>query len=266
MFRFLSVVFLSFFLLSNAFAQKFYMDDNSLFKNHVKQIDEFIERFNNESLDDNLTSNEVREKQLINLFNFNKQWDSLVVFDFINYVINDQCYLDFYDKNWYALVDCSFEHEEQIQGVQLTMQINTTDDGRAEWVIKEINAPFLVDGGDNSSLTTSNTNQFMHPMSHSTDFMGLFNIFNKNAAALSDYFDEDLDHEQLSFIQLIKGKKIKYKQVDKIGYHLLQLPDWIIKIEDFNRKDHNSGWLISELIPANNNIKNQYKNAVLSIK
>ncbi|MEL7532807.1 MAG: hypothetical protein AAFN10_15925 [Bacteroidota bacterium] len=53
--------------------------------------------------------------------------------------------------------------------------------------------------------------------------------------------------------------------VRSIKYHFMQIDNWIITVENFNRKDWNAGWLISDIIPASPTDKERYLNEKLNL-
>ena len=65
---------------------------------------------------------------------------------------------------------------------------------------------------------------------------------------------------------MIDQGRLKFVQVDSISYHLLQLPGWIVEVKCINRQDNNSGWLISRLMPADENEKINYLQRHLNIR
>jgi len=40
---------------------------------------------------------------------------------------------------------------------------------------------------------------------------------------------------------------LKFKHIDSVKFHFLQIPHWYFELSYFNRNTANSGWLISNL-------------------
>src|SRR5690606_9655863 len=109
-----AIFFLAFFFgASPLFAQHYEREFETFFSWEVKQIDEFIERFNNtdktliqeyhKKVDPGKEIN--RERLIKSLFNAeNRSWNFNDISTFIQKVNNDDqpVFLDFYDEDWYA--------------------------------------------------------------------------------------------------------------------------------------------------------------------
>jgi hypothetical protein len=59
-------------------------------------------------------------------------------------------------------------------------------------------------------------------------------------------------------LQNITHGDLEFKQVKNVSYHFMQLDHWIFKVEEFDRREKNNGWLISELQPAGITEKEKY--------
>jgi hypothetical protein len=62
------------------------------------------------------------------------------------------------------------------------------------------------------------------------------------------------------------NSKLKFKQVESISYHLLQIDGWILVLNQIENKDYANGWLINQLFKTTEKEKRIYKQKYLHIK
>jgi hypothetical protein len=254
---------------SSVHSQVYAMEEEN-FAYEVKQIDEFFERFNNEStlIKDYIHNNydrlePSREDLLKSLFNLkSKHLRKEVVLNFINRVNDPEnpVTLSFYDEDWYARVKCAVVYEERVRDLSLLLRIQQEENGGSKWVVYQVYADFLntPEGNDPKA--------FLNPMSHATDFMGLNKAF-EDPENLKAYLTSGFQDDQLSkFAIEMQNNKITFQQVEDISYHFLQVDGWIFSVENFQRPEKNAGWLISRLIEADAAEKEEYKQHLLREK
>ncbi len=261
-----------FFISTRVFSQNIFSDHHEEnFAFEVKQIDEFIERFNNrentllrEYIKTNYPEAKIDRTSLIKgLFNqADTTWDAVQLNQFIEKVTNfsSPAFLSFYDKDWYAEVDCQFIYHGEDEEATLILLVQPEKDGASKWVITSAKADFLRLPGYQDSTKSLN------PISHATDFMGLDKALSDQENLLN-YFRRDFKNDLLTaFIYEVKNGSLKFKQVNNIIYHFLQIDGWILTIEQFARNSRNSGWLISSLVKVSEEEKRMYKKSVLNIE
>ena len=117
----------------------------------------------------------------------------------------------------------------------------------------------------NESLLTKNASYFLSPVSHGIEFTNLDNIFINNTKFTNYIYPGPRSFELVKLEEMILKSKIIFVQIETIRYHLLQINDWVLVLNQFNRKDMNSGWLINELIRVKNPEKEGYKKKQLNI-
>lgn len=261
---FILMVFLGF--STSASGQVFSMHEEN-FAYKVKQIDEFFERFNDEgtlikyyifkNYDRMEVSREDLLKSLFDVKSYYLQREDVV--RFIERVNDPQnpVTLSFYDEDWYAKVKCAVEYEGKERELFLLLRIQEEEDGASKWVVHQVYADFLnTPEGDNPDA-------FLNPISHATDFMGLSRAF-EDPENLRGYLTSGFQDDQLSkFAIEMKNNRIAFKQVENITYHFLQVDGWIFTVENFQRQEKNSGWLISRLVQANAKEKEEYRQHLL---
>ena len=223
----------------------------------------------------------TRQNLISSLFNSeNKELDPEKKMDFIVQVTDSfrPCYLDYSDQDWYAELKCRIIYKGVPKKLTLIMKVEKTEDDAFSWNIVSCQADFLRFKNIKSdslilkkqyekfSATASYSSQYFYtPVSHNLDFMNADEAFiHKNH--INDYlYSGKRSFELLKLLSLIEKSSIRFQQVDTVRYHLLQIDDWILVVNYFNRKNLNSGWLIDSLIHAVPEQKNEYKNKILNI-
>jgi len=240
------------------------------FNYEIIQLDEFIDRFNFDNdtkllkyLAINYPNIAIERKGfLITLFdNFDIDYQEAMIKTFIEFVCDsaNPQYLNFYNNSWYAEVSCLIEFNQRIDTGKIILKNQSNDDSSSKWVITGINSVIL------EIPKSKDSTKILTPVSHGTGFIALNDVF-KDGVNSRNYIAEDFTIDQLTyFMTLMYYHKIKLKQINKVRYHFLQIPEWAFTIDYYNRKELNSGWLISELSRMNNSEKDKYKKEVLKI-
>ncbi len=249
-------------------------DDDLVFKERfnieVIQIEEFIQRFNfnnNTRLIKYLSENypEIspnRRMFVASLFDYHfSENNVLLVNSFLDYVCDtiNPLFLNFYDKNWFAEVSCLFEVQGEEDSARLTLMSQAAADSSSKWVITGVSSELLTLPEANDSLG------ILSPVSHGTDFIALYNIF-KGGINVRNYLPDSFKLDKLSYLAILMYlKKISIKEISNTKYHFLQIPGWAFTVKYINRKENNTGWLISDLRLLNQTEKEVYKKDVLGI-
>lgn len=264
-FSVLALVFTS--ALAHSQSIDFSSDENFAMK--VKQIDEFMDRFN--SLHDAPIRQYMREQHSIDTISrtslilslFNQEdttWNQEGVRTFVADVIQDSLpiTLDFYDEGWYAELDCTGHYKGREQDFTLVLSLEVLPHNKgSKWVIEGVSADFLEPG------PSQDYRRSLNPASYGNDFIDLSEVL-LDTTNVRNYLNTDRQHSQLLlFLNELHERHLLFKQVNSITYHFLQIDNWIIKVRDFNRDAPNSGWLISELLQVNDQQKLQYQEKVL---
>ena len=247
----------------------------------VKQIDEFMDRFNNADytpirryLQEQYDVDEVsRTDVLRSLFNLEKQdWSKPDIVRFLSEVTDSlpPPYLDFYDDDWYAELRCQGVLDRQPVYFTLVLSIERdAASGGSRWVINSVAGNFLptadtvalafaVDEGYDASKT-------LQPTSFGTDFMNLVDALRDTAHLDSYVAPHAVDPSLTVFLNHLYRRKLTFRQVDHIVYHFLQVDHWIFQVQDFHRPSINSGWLINSLMAATAEEKAHYRKEVLHL-
>jgi len=273
---------------NNCYSQQSKAELTKKFAITIKSVDDFFDRFNfkektnfrnfliTEFPDNNIT----REKLLYTLFNAKSKYCSDIdKKDFVNEVIKESYpqYINYKDTNWYAALDCSVLLNGKPEKLLLVLNVESKINDGFEWSITAAHSSFL-DGSlgeidatlfsefKNKNILSDEKKYFLSPISHGIDFTNLDNIFtNKNH--FKNYISKDIaSSELIKLNNLITNSKIKFRQVESISYHLLQIDGWVLVLNHIENKDYANGWLVNQLIKTTENEKRIYKQKSLHIK
>ena len=286
---------IAFLLVVNAFpgfCQDTEIDDEN-FVFSVKQIDEFMERFNrdkntflitylNRKFPGQQAEKTDRYRYVINLFNTkNTFWDTTLVKEFAKEVTDTvhPIYINYSDNDWYALLQCKVLYKKRIRNLDLVLKTERAQNNSSKWVIVSAKADFLkfkssydstkaplpVYCGTDLRDSALENKYFLNPMAHGTDFMSVEEAFDTNGQ-FKNYLYAGLISEQINLLmQALKKHNLVFKYVTRVSYHFLQVPGWLFICENFNRNSHNSGWLISNLYKVNEIQKKIYLQQYLNV-
>lgn len=259
--------FLLFFLLIlgpvSTTAQSYNKEFETVFLWEVKQIDEFIERFNNSDktlIKEYYKKNDsaiilTREELIKSLFNAeDKTWNFNEITNFINQVADKQNpeYLNFFGNNWYATVKCAVRYKGMPKNVTLVLKVQNQLNGSSKWIIIGADANFLrlpeikqhllkIPNPRDSTIS-------LNPVSNATEFLNIDQV-SRDKANIKNYFLQSNNYkDDLPLVEneILNSHLIIDKSIAVI-YYFTQIPGWEIEIKQYNRPTKNSGWLISKL-------------------
>ncbi len=229
----------------------------------VKQIDEFIHRFNFNvnKFNPEVLGIERREEQIPLLFERTYKSQNEQKVDDFSWAAMYSPRLSFYNPNWYALVKCEAMYKSKLVHIDLTLKVQISENGGASWIIAGADTPFLYAKAD-----CNDPSKMIPPSNNEVGFVGLYRVFNdKNN--LSAYYPNNYQPDYLSILlYAVKNGEIKFIQPLSIRYYFAQVSDWVFVVEHFNREEKNSGWLISEALPISDGDKEDYLQKTLNIK
>jgi len=243
--------------------------DEYNFAFQVKQVDEFIERFNGDTSTllyeyrSKKFPDETMDRELMIRTLFDNQrpkWDMKLVHSFVEEIVDEKkpLYLSFYDEDWYALLDCNVSYKGKNERAFITLQVQKEEDYSSKWVIRGVMADFLKLPGNESDQV------FLNPVSHGTDFMNLGQLFKADKRHIKSYLYRNFHPGGLAlFIHELIDGNIDFGQINSISYHFLQLDGWAFTLRKIYRDSPNSGWLISDLQRLDRKNKDAYRRKIL---
>lgn len=240
----------------------------------VKQLDEFIARFNFEqSLDGSAIEDtayvywngphgemKLHRKQAVQFLvdQTLHEKNRALVLDFAQQVCIDYPQLlDFFEDNWYAKLPTEITLGGKQERMTLTMGIHYDHEvNGSKWVIRGVDAPSLL-----SPRTENDRERIIRPSNNESDFVALFRAF-EDGDHFKEYLPVGFKQDQLTLLYQAMVKKGELELIDvrsgRLSYHFLQVPGWVFVVEYVNRKAHNRGWLITELYKATEKDKRSY--------
>lgn len=265
---------------AKASAQEFVNDAGErekLFIAQVKQIEEFFERFNDDTASfirsvyksHNKPFTIERPKLIASLFNYEgREWRKSQIDSFVRNAIpvTMPTYDNWYGDDWYAEVLCKFNYNNSEINITLLLRLERDATNHAKWMIAGIKPNIIREAlnPEQTIITRKIKKHFIHPASHGSNFIELMNAFN-DKENLSDYFEKGFlqNDNGIRFYQALLNNRIAFQYVDIVKYHFLNVPGYIFQVEFFSRNTLNAGWLINKLILANDQAKDQYKMKLL---
>jgi hypothetical protein len=230
-------------------------DESELYAS-TKQVNQFFRRFNGEedqkgkrfyNGDKSYRNATLRQEYISLLFDKqNRNISNEQKSNFISDVTDKRNpqFLNFRQEGWFAEVNAVFTRNGKEENILLFFKIQKEREGY-EWVLEQVSSAhyqqfFNKDRGEDKA--------FLHPMSHELDFMNLHkSLKQKNAV---DFTSDEFNVDPLSiFLYEMASSRIQFKTVTTSKFHFFQCEGWYFQIAEYNRKGYNSGWLISDLTP-----------------
>lgn len=224
----------------------------------VKQLDEFMNRFNyerniyNQDLvpDDSLVFK--RQLYLLSLFDRNylneAQLDTALeqhITTFLNTVTDtaQPRFIRFHDGQWDAKAEAIFTYGGKEYTGHLTLQTALDSAQNSKWVLTDFQAEIF-------SLNPVDTQTYraLSPISHELNFSKLAKITETDAANILAYTAQSYQPDYLAIaLFLIRTGQLKIQYFKTIKYYFRQVPGYLFEVRHFDRNTYNSGWLISRL-------------------
>ena len=242
-------------------------DENRLTM-RVKQLDEFIARFNYENdIWGNPVANkqdmEMRKKYVYSLFNeelFDNSSDDFpeLYKDFINTVsdVRQPAYIRFTDTDWLAQADCKAIYNGKQIDLTLFLCIEHIEGDRYKWVIIGVKDSLFALNPDKR-----NPGMLISPTDNELRFMSLPDLSGKNRQNITNYAPKEYRVDKLTvFNTLIYTGQLHIEYVKAVSYLFFQIPDYVFYVAHFERNIYNVGWLISKVEKKNEDEKAIYWN------
>ena len=227
-----------------------------LLKGRIKQIEEFISRFNFEETWDgkvikDKSNLEYRKKNIRSLFDYDKYRNnddsfSPTVEKFARFVVDNNYTLHYEDSTWTAIVKCNATICEKNESLTLYLQTKQQTEKEYFWVIKD------VTGNIFSSLSENDDNKknrlFISPMEHEIGFIG---ILDKpyQGADMKRMIANSYTSSRLSMLAiLMEAGLLKLKTIQHVSFTFSSVPGWFFTVSRKEKKDsYNTGWLITNI-------------------
>lgn len=220
---------------------------NETFRYRVKQMDEFMKRFNGiESIPLPLEDSLKRCTNMLYLFDselFRNNPDSVknAVFEFIEAAVEDSTSLHYTDSTWTAEVLCHCHYKNKEEKVTSFLKPEQVEVYVYRWVIVGAKGEIL----DLEPLKR-NHGLDIQPDNHEVGFIDLSKIAAIGNENILNYSEKNYLPDALSvFYALIYSGQLTLAVVEKTKFHLWQVPGYTFTVERVEREGNNTGWLIS---------------------
>lgn len=234
------------------------MEDESRLYAETKQVNQFFRRFNGEEdekgdryfpRDRQYRDEALRKKYIARLFDASNTniTDELKI-AFAKDVLDksNPKFLDFHGDDWLAQVRATFIFNGINTPVILFLKLEQDHLGY-KWVISSV---FVERFLDYFERDTTKVGRFLHPLSHELEFMNLKRAFEGDSISQFTVRKFTPDHLSLFLYEIQKGN-MKFRQVNEVKFHFMQIDGWYFELSQFNRAGYNRGWLISGLTRLN---------------
>lgn len=244
---------------------------DTLFAYSVKSCDEFLSRFNGAETAPGISMDETeyRERNILALFeklrlieHQNKYTVDNQLFrditSFIKYVCSKNIQIKLTDNDFFAAAYMKAKFQGKEKNICIILKYENTENNIFRWAIA--GASGLI---ENKMIDTAQ-NGSIRPVDHEVNFMQLKNVLNMPDGKVLNFRSNDTEIDQLSYLSaLINTKQIIFSQCDSVVFHCLNVKGFMFKVSKFNRKDFNTGWLISDFQKISEGDKNKYINELL---
>lgn len=224
-----------------------YEGKDSSWVHHVKQLQQFIARFNYSENVNGMKLQFVddieRRKAVAALFSeeFVHKAKRNELIKFVDLVVKENIQLSPLDTNWYAVVNCEANYKRQDVKLDLTLQMQTNFDGSVQWMIVGARADEFL------KLNKTKNKAYLLGNAHELNFMRLF-IELEDPHQISSFISPKVKQDHLSILSwMIDQGELSLRQATGITFHFFKVPGWVFSVKEFNRKSYNSGWLIANL-------------------
>lgn len=229
--------------------------DSEYFQMKVKNIDDFIGRFNFEKDPEGKTlvyADSLKNKRRLlfaSLFdqtllqNMKDSAEMKTIADFLKTVLDGPkpILFDYYSQKWYAEASCPALLNAKKANISFFLRTVRNKQGDTKWVIYDARGSFL-DFGDN------NPEVFIGPVAHNLNFLDISKTTQANPRNFINLLPGDYKPDRLSVVNyLVNTKALKLESIDLLQFHVTQVAGFYFKIENIRRASSNSGWLITSV-------------------
>lgn len=220
-------------------------DEFENFEYNIKQIDEFILRFNLKELliqPDQSAQYERDNRMLL----FDKNYylaNEETLTEFLSIVEKEHTTLSFYDSTWYAIAECNVTFQGKKDRITLFLRTEQVKDDIYKWSIMDARGSIL-------ELTPKTKSDKLHllPTDNEVNFIALQSVTTTNAPNITLYDVKSHANDRLSvFNSLVYYKLLKIDNVQELTYCFTQVNGYKFYVKDFVREAKNAGWLIYEV-------------------
>ena len=241
--------------------KKFDEVEEEMFDYRVKGIGEFMARFNSEEhlkfdmgFPDSISQ---RRKDILSVCNFDisrytPDFENTIN-RFIETIEKEDLKLEFADSLWFASSETEVQYKNKPIQLNLLLTPHEAMPRRFCWTL------VAVGGKDIEQLADTTKWYGISPTDNELDFMELAKKSKTQRENFAGFRKPGIDIDYLSaFVALVQAGVVTINHSNKITYYFLNVPDFIFTVENFIRDSSNSGWLISSIVPVDEEKKESY--------
>ncbi len=229
--------------------------NRDLFLSQIHLVDEFIDRFNGNSVRPNLPEEMSNDRKsnillLFDLAKFKSKSDTLFLKaeKFAERVIADSVQLHYEDTTWYAKALCRGMLQKKPVDFTLYLRVEKNNIGRYTWVIKRAEGKIF-----NLNSEKKHKPFTLMPDDHETNFMSLYRVTDETSDYIMDYMSINYVLDPTSvFLSWIRSGVLKIEYVKDLRFIFNQVPGFQFSIKYINRENLNAGWLIESFTEKDN--------------
>ena len=248
-------------------AQSFGNLQDEMFDYQVKGVGEFMARFNSDEhlkfdmhLPDSMSQ---RKKDILSVCNFEisrtiPDFENTIN-QFIKTIEDNNIKLQFSDSTWFASGEFDVQYNKKQIKLNLLLTPHEARPRRFCWALID------VGGKDISQLADTTKWVGISPTDNELDFIELAGKSRTQRGNFPGFRKPGKDIDYLSsFVALVQAGVVTINHCDKITYYFLNVPNYIFTVENFIRESSNSGWLISSILPIDDNQKQSYLKTIFN--
>lgn len=219
--------------------------DQRDYKIKVKQLDEFMQRFNLHDSPEMFRNKDTLVQKmycLTALFDFNVvKTRQKEVREFVTSIISNDTKISYTDTTWCAKAECNALYKGKNVTVTLELVTEHVKDFIYKWVIKGASGDVL-----NLSSVKQNHSMAISPVDNEVNFISLKHITTTESKNILNYKSKNEKTDGLSvFLALVHSGALSIKNVQQLEY-VFNIKDYQFTVHNFVRDAMNSGLLISD--------------------
>lgn len=242
----------------DATAQSFITDfEFENFDYNVKQIEEFMQRFNlNKILIQPTQSKEYIRLNRALLFDKNYyQTHSDSINEFLDAAESQNTILNFQDTSWYAIAECNVLFNGTKDSLILTLRTEQITHGIYKWSIVDATGKILQ-----LSPEAKPNKVFILPTDNEVNFLSLKSVTTTNSRNVTLFSLNKYKNNELNvFNTLVYYKLLKIENVKRLTFCFNSVDGYKFYVKKFIRDEKNAGWLIYNItkVPQCDHINNE---------
>lgn len=219
---------------------------NDYFAAHIKSLDEFFRRFSLEEVTPGL-ENATAERRILSLFDLKMSHEGASdsqfredLREFVSCIEKQRAHVDIHSSLINVYAQTRIKCNGKNASVTIRMKNEPLDSVRNRWSIAG------VEGLEKAGILDTNHYYAISPVDHELHFISLSDLFELRREDMLAFRSMDAPIDPLTFF-LTMGMvgKISVDHVEREFVECRAINGYIFTVEEQNRFDKNSGWLIT---------------------